>query len=71
MGRKPIGEVAMTPAERQRKRRERLDNKERRDWSPPAADFKTRGRLTFWLEEGDEEEVAQFLSEFGPRRSPG
>jgi hypothetical protein len=76
MGRKPIGEVAMTPAERQRKRREKMAEKARYlpgvEWSDFVSWCESRKKafacdfleqLEFWLGWSDEEVVAQFLSE--------
>jgi hypothetical protein len=56
MGRLPVGKWAMTAAERQRRRRDRL----------PFWDRKTevdRAQLEWWLEHGDVKQVAKWLSD--------
>jgi hypothetical protein len=68
MGRPPIAKVAMTPAERQQKRRQKLDMQVLEKWKPkrrgssvrrPEKDFLIL--LSHWLRTANEEEVARFL----------
>jgi hypothetical protein len=84
MGRRPIGKIAMTDAQRQRKRREILAEKAGEKWRPPKPpNLRRRGSsvrrmteerflelLTVWLAEADEEEVARFLAFVSPTRTP-
>jgi hypothetical protein len=71
LGRPPIGKVAMTPAERQQKRREIVANKAREKWKPPKRRWRANSRmtestffdrLTYWLATADDDDVARFLA---------
>ncbi len=76
MGRPPIGDKAMTAAERQRKRRERLAGEHPWEpvWKRPGEGEVSRRhayhnhfveRLHDWLEYGDMDRVAKFLADIG------
>jgi hypothetical protein len=69
MGRPPIGKVAMTDAERQRKRRALLAA-QLPEWTPGYSDTDWRHNkfvehLTDWLQYGDVDQVTELLTEIG------
>jgi hypothetical protein len=72
MGRRPIGETAMTAAERQQRRRRRLNNyfPHRLPWDDNTqadlAQTKFMHELYRWMEDGDTKQVASWLA-FGIR----
>jgi hypothetical protein len=72
MGRAPLGHRAMTDAERQRRRRRTLEEKAISTWKPEWSPESRRrwltedqflDRLRWWLEDGNEEEIAQYFAD--------